>query len=105
LSTTALAVRDCRGAVVDGGVRDVRFITEQGFPVFSRYETPADAPPCWRLDDRDVPAHVGGVEVRSGDMLVGDVDGVVYVPEAVAEDVLERAEAKAGTEDEVRAAV
>ena len=48
---------------------------------------------------------VGGVEVRPGDVLVGDVDGVVCVPQDVAEDVLERAEAKAGTEDEIREAV
>ncbi|WP_254546839.1 RraA family protein [Halomarina pelagica] len=105
LSTTALAARGCRGAVVDGGVRDVRRILEGGFPVFSRYRTPADAPPRWRLDDWDVPALVGGVEVRPGDVLVGDVDGVVCVPGDVAETVLERAEAKAGTEDDVREAV
>ena len=105
LSTTALAAGGCRGAVVDGGVRDVRYILEQGFPVFSRYETPADAPPRWRLDEWDVPARVGGVDVRPGDVLVGDVDGVVCVPSDVAEDVLERAEAKADTENEVREAV
>lgn len=105
LSTTALAAGGCRGAVVDGGVRDVRFILEQGFPVFSRYRTPVDAPPRWRLDDWDVPALVGGVEVRPGDVLVGDVDGVVCVPSDVAEAVLDRAETKAGTEDEVREAV
>jgi len=105
LSTTALAAGGCRGAVVDGGVRDVRFVLEQDFPVFSRYKTPADAPPRWRLDEWDVPARVGGVDVRPGDVLVGDVDGVVCVPSDVAEDVLERAEAKANTEDEVREAV
>jgi len=105
LSTTALAAGGCRGAVIDGGVRDARFVLEQGFPVFSRYRTPADAPPRWRLDEWDIPARVGGVEVRPGDVLVGDVDGVVCVPQDVAEDVLERAEAKAGTEDEIREAV
>ena len=105
LSTTALAAGGCRGAVVDGGVRDVRFVLEQGFPVFSRYKTPADAPPRWRLDEWDVPARVGGVDVRPGDVLVGDVDGVVCVPKGVGEEVLERAEAKASTEDAVRTAV
>ena len=105
LSTTALAAGGCRGAVVDGGVRDVRFVLEQEFPVFSRYTTPADAPPRWRLDEWNVPARVGSVEVRPGDVLVGDIDGVVCVPSDVAEDVLERAESKAGIEDEVREAV
>lgn len=102
LSTTALAARGCRGAVIDGGVRDVRFILEQGFPVFARYRTPADAPPRWRLDEWDVPARVGEVEVRPGDVLVGDVDGVVCVPRAVSEEVLELAEETAETEDEIR---
>jgi len=72
LSTTALAAGGCRGAVIDGGVRDVRFVLEQGFPVFARYRTPADAPPRWRLDEWGVPARVGGVEVRPGDLVVGD---------------------------------
>jgi regulator of RNase E activity RraA len=102
LSTTALAAGGCRGAVIDGGVRDVRFVLEQGFPVFARYRTPADAPPRWRLDEWGVPARVGGVEVRPGDVVVGDVDGVVCVPRAVAEEVLERAEETAETEDEIR---
>lgn len=102
LSTTALAARGCRGAVIDGGVRDVRFILEQGFPVFARYRTPADAPPRWRLDEWGAPARVGEVEVRPGDVIVGDVDGVVCVPRAVAEEVLELAEETAETEDEIR---
>lgn len=105
LSTTALRKQGCRGAVVDGGVRDVRFILEQEFPVFTRYRTPADAPPRWRIDDWNVPIAIGNVEVRPGDVLVGDIDGVVCVPRAVAEEVLERAESTASTENEVRAAV
>lgn len=105
LSTTALQSAGCRGAVVDGGVRDVRKILQQGFPVFTRYRTPADAPPRWRLDEWGVPITIGDVEIRPGDVLVGDVDGVVCVPRSVAETVLERAEAIVETEDEVREAV
>lgn len=102
LSTTALEAGGCRGAVIDGGIRDVRFILDQGFPVFSRYRTPKDAPPRWRLDDWDVPIQIGDVEIRPGDVLVGDVDGVACVPRDIAEDVLEAAEAMVDTEDEVR---
>lgn len=102
LSTTALAARGCRGAVIDGGARDVRFILEQGFPVFCRYTTPKDAPPRWHLDDWNVPARIGEVEVRPGDVLVGDVDGVACVPRGVAEEVLEQAEAMVDRESEVR---
>jgi regulator of RNase E activity RraA len=102
LSTTALAAQGCRGAVIDGGARDVRFILDQGFPVFCRYTTPKDAPPRWQLDDWDVPVRIGEVEVRPGDVLVGDVDGVACVPRGVAEEVLEQAEAMADTESEIR---
>lgn len=105
LMTTSLAARDCRGAVIDGGVRDVRYILDQEFPAFCRYKTPADAPPRWRCEEWDVPVRIGDVEVRPGDVVVGDVDGVVCVPGNVAEGVLERAEEIVGTESEVREAV
>lgn len=105
LSTTALAEQGCRGAVIDGGIRDVRYILDQDFPVFARYRTPADAPPRWRLVDWDVPIRVGDVEVRPGDVVVGDVDGVVCVPRAVAETVLEAAEQTVEAENDVREAV
>jgi regulator of RNase E activity RraA len=105
LSTAALQVQGCRGAVVDGGVRDARHILEQEFPVFTRYQTPADAPPRWRLEEWDVPIRIGEVEIRSGDVLVGDLDGVVCVPAQIADDVLERAEEKVDTEDEIRDAI
>jgi regulator of RNase E activity RraA len=105
LSTTALAAQGCRGAVVDGGVRDVRHILDQGFPVFTRYRTPADAPPRWRLAEWDVPVRIGDVEVRPGDVVVGDVDGVVCVPRDIREEVLLAAEKTVETETEVREAV
>jgi len=102
LTTTALSAGGCRGAVIDGGARDVRFILEQGFPVFCRYTTPKDAPPRWHLEDWDVPVRIGEVEVRPGDVLVGDVDGVACVPRGVAEEVLEHAEGMIETESEIR---
>lgn len=102
LSTTALAARGCRGAVINGGVRDIRHILRQDFPVFTRYRTPKDAPPRWRLDDWGVPIQIGDVEIRPGDVLIGDVDGVVCVPKDVREEVLELAEEMVDTENEVR---
>lgn len=105
LSTTALAAQGCRGAVVDGGVRDVQYILEQEFPVFTRYRTPADAPPRWRLADWDVPITIGEVEIRPGDVLLGDADGVVCVPQGVSKAVLAAAEETVETENKVRSAV
>jgi regulator of RNase E activity RraA len=105
LSTTALQAGGCRGAVIDGGARDIHAIREQGFPVFTRYVTPADAPPRWRLAEWDVPITIGDVEIRPGDVLVGDADGVVCVPKNVRVTVLEHAEDTVDAEDDVRAAI
>ncbi|MBX0297275.1 RraA family protein [Haloarcula nitratireducens] len=105
LSVVSLKARGARGAVVDGGVRDVAYVLEEEFPVFSRYRTPADAVPRWEILDWGSEAVVGGVEVAAGDVIVGDVDGVVVVPESVRVSVLEDAEDLADTENEVREAV
>ncbi|QCC49375.1 RraA family protein [Halobellus limi] len=105
LSVTSLKARGCRGAVVDGGARDVAYILERDFPVFARYNTPADAVPRWEILDWGVDAVVGGIEVSPGDVVVGDVDGVVVVPEAVREEILLEAEELVDTENEVREAV
>lgn len=105
LTTTALANQDCRGVVVEGGLRDTEFISEQNFPVFTQYRTPADSVPRWELVDSGTTAVVGGVSVSPGDIVVGDIDGVVIVPQEVAADVLHDAEAEKETEDQVRAAI
>lgn len=105
LTTTALQNADCRGAVVDGGTRDSEFIIEQSFPVFTRFQTPADSVPRWELVDWDTEVVVGGVAVEPGDVVVGDIDGVAVVPRDVATDVLIDAEEMVNTEDEVRAAI
>jgi regulator of RNase E activity RraA len=105
LTTTSLRANDCRGAVIDGGARDTSFIREQEFPVFRRYDTPADCVYRWELLDWGVKTTVGGVSVEPGDVVVGDADGVVVVPNEVRDEVLVRAEARANSEDAVREAV
>lgn len=105
LSAAALQTAGCRGAVIDGGARDTSYIVEHGFPTFTRYRTPADAVPRWEVLDWDVSAVVGGVEVSPGDVVVGDMDGVVVVPRHLAEEVLTEAEALSDAEDAVREAV
>jgi 4-hydroxy-4-methyl-2-oxoglutarate aldolase len=105
LSVTSLKARGVAGAVVDGGCRDVRFILEEGFPVFTRFVTPEDSTWRWQLRATQLPIVIGRVQIDPGDWIVGDDDGVVVVPSAVAEEVLDEAESKAATETEVRAAV
>lgn len=105
LMTTSLQEQGCRGAVVDGGARDTGFIEAQDYPVFTRYRTPADAITRWELLEQNTTAVVGGVEVAPGDVIVGDIDGVVVVPQDLAVEVLEEAETKRDDESRVRDAI
>jgi regulator of RNase E activity RraA len=105
LTTAALQANDCEGAVVDGGARDTAFIREQEFPVFRRYDTPADCVYRWEIMDWGVETVVGGVSVAPGDVVVGDADGVVVVPGEVSDRVLDKSEDRVNSEDKVREAV
>jgi regulator of RNase E activity RraA len=105
LSAVSLASRGVAGCVIDGGCRDTRFIADEGFPVFTRYVTPEDSTWRWEVTATQVPVTIGTVRVEPGDWVVGDEDGVLVVPAAVAAEVLAEAEAKAATESEIRAAV
>lgn len=105
LSATSLQARDVAGCVIDGGCRDVRFIRGEGFPVFARFVTPEDSTWRWQVTATQVPITIGRVRVEPGDWVVGDEDGVVVVPQGIAVDVLDEAEAKAETESAIRDAV
>lgn len=105
LSAEWFRVRRVRGAVIDGGTRDAASIGRQRFPTFARYRSPQDSVPRWRVADWGQPLTIGGVRVALGDVVVGDLDGVVIVPRRVAHEVLARCEKLVGTEDKVRAAV
>ncbi len=106
LSVTSLTARSVAGAVIDGGCRDVDFILQQDFPVFSRFTTPQDSTGRWELVGHgDVELNIGGVRIASGDWIVADHDGIAVIPAAIAEEVAGEAEAKAATETEIRTAV
>ncbi len=80
------------GAVLDGSVRDVAEIRrDYGFPIYARGVSPATMVGRYRTVASQVPVSVGGVTVHPGDIIVGDVDGVVVVPKDSAEAVLDMA--------------
>jgi 4-hydroxy-4-methyl-2-oxoglutarate aldolase len=105
LLSTRLQAKGCRGAVVDGLARDQRGIREIGFPLMVRGFHPADSYGRLEIVRYGEPEVVAGVSVSRGDLLFGDVDGAVAVPQAVALEVLERAEAKQRAEAGVREAL
>ena len=105
LTTAVLNPPGCRGAVVNGGARDTSFIIDQGFPVFRRYDTPADCVYRWEIIEWNVSTVVGDVEVDPGDLVVGDADGVVVVPNEIAEDVYRKARERVTSENAVRDAL
>lgn len=102
--------RGCVGALVDGGVRDLRWIGDLGFPVYGRYRSPVQSIGRWKVVEGQVPVPMPGatttsVTVRPGDFILGDVDGVVVIPQEVAEDVVDRAEQLGRREVEIREAL
>lgn len=105
LLSTAARHRGCAGALVHGAVRDVAPMREMQFPVFANGVCPYDSLHRQRVIARDEPVEIGGVSIRSGDILFADEDGVVVVPQEVEASVLQASWDKVHAENEVRDAI
>lgn len=105
----ALVARNqgCRGIVVDGPIRDTEMIVQVGFQIFGTGFWPVSSVGRWRPIHCGQPIVMHGVEVRPGDFVLGDIDGVVIVPRPLVEEVLLAAEecyrAERSMKDELRA--
>lgn len=93
--------RGCRGAVLDGGVRDTAAVLKQNFPVFCKYRTSNGMLGRFRTTAWQVPIMIGDVKIFPGDVVFGDIDGVIVVPRKMAYDVLLRAEAIRDNEKQI----
>lgn len=105
LLSTASQVRGASGCVTDGLVRDVKQIRDMRFPVFAGGIGPLDTKGRARMVERDVPVQCAGVHVAPGDIVFGDVDGVVVIPRAHEAAVITRAFEKVAGENESRDAL
>jgi regulator of RNase E activity RraA len=94
-----------RGFVIDGGVRDSKYLSQSGLGVFCRYRHPRPLLGRWEVGGFAEPVVIGDVTVRPGDWIVGDWDGVICVPQQVIDEVLEEAEDLATAEREWRQSV
>lgn len=97
--------RGAAGAVLNGFHRDTNGILSQNWPVFSRGPYARDAAIRSTVLDYRVPIRIGSIAVTPGDLVFGDRDGVVVIPQAVEAEVIEAALAKVTAEQEVRAAI
>lgn len=105
LMTTAARSRGAVGAVCDGFVRDTHQIVDAKFPVFCRGTYGRDQRGRGSVVDFGSSLRIGDVAIERGDLLIGDIDGIIIVPKMAEVDVVTAALAKARTESEVRVAI
>ena len=88
LMGTTMSARGFAGAVIDGGVRDVGQLRKLSFPVYATGIVPSTSVGHYRFAGSNIPVSCDGVDVRPGDIVAADGDGVVIVPRAKAAEVL-----------------
>jgi 4-hydroxy-4-methyl-2-oxoglutarate aldolase len=103
--TATARMRGAVGAVVNGYHRDTPKVLEQNWPVFSRGRFAQDSSVRMAVADYRCPIEVDGTWIEPGDLVFGDLDGVVIVPRALETEVIERALEKARGEKTVRKAI
>jgi 4-hydroxy-4-methyl-2-oxoglutarate aldolase len=89
--TELIAANGAVGAVIDGGAQDTAKVIQSGFPLFCRYIVPTHGP-IHLVGETQVPIDCGGVQVRPGDIIMGDNDGVILIPKCNEDEVLKQAE-------------
>ena len=105
LSAETLKNKGLRGAVVDGGARDVGDLQRLGFQTWCRFFTPRDVVGYWVPSAIGEDIRIGDVMIAPGDYLLGDRDGLVRIPRRLIEPVLDAAEHAMAAESQVRTAI
>ncbi|HJN89417.1 MAG TPA: RraA family protein [Verrucomicrobiota bacterium] len=102
LLSTACLVKGVRGVVMSGCSRDIWALKDMAFPVFGIGCTPADSKGRIDVVSLGQAVTIDGVTARNGDLLIGDEDGVVIIPQEVADETLLQAQHKVNGENTVR---
>lgn len=105
LMTTRALVLKAAGAVLDGYSRDTPEVLQMGLPVFSYGGYAQDQGPRGKVVDYRVAVEINGVRISPGDIVFGDLDGVLVIPRHAEEEAIRRALEKASTENKVREAI
>lgn len=101
LMCTRMKLLGAAGAVVNGFHRDTRGILDLDFPCFSYGRYAQDQGPRGKVIDYRVPIEIEGVRIRPGDIIFGDLDGVLVIPQEIEVEVIQRAYEKANGEKTV----
>ena len=105
LMTTRAQHLAAAGAVLDGYSRDTPEVLASGLPVFSLGGYAQDQGPRGKVIDYRVAVEINGVRIAPGDIVFGDLDGVLVIPRHAEEEAIRRALEKASTENQVRIAI
>lgn len=93
------------GAVLNGYLRDTRAVLHLNFPAFCWGSYGQDSAPRYKVVDFRIAVEIGGVRIRPGDFLFGDIDGVCVIPHEAGKEVFTKALEKARGEKLVRKAL
>ena len=104
MSTRAIKL-GAAGAVLNGYTRDTQGIYRLNFPTFSWGRYGQDSAPRYKVVDFRVPIEIGQVRIQPGDIVYGDIDGVLVVPREIETEVFTRAVGKARGEKKVKRAI
>lgn len=102
LLSTAAQARGARGIVIDGYTRDVAQITAMKFPAFATGMRVVDSAGRSIVIDHGCPVNCGDVIVKPGDIIFGDIDGVIVIPKELEKEVIPLALEKTGKEGLLR---
>lgn len=102
LFATAVEKKKGAGVLLDGCVRDMKALKKMNFPLFYVGRDPRTSKGRMEINECQIPVNFQGVIIHPGDLIFGDVDGIVVIPQEVSEEVIEKALETIKKEDEVR---
>ena len=102
LFATAVTKKKGAGVLLDGYARDMKALKKMKFPLFYMGCDPRTSKGRMEINECQIPVLFQGVTINPGDIIFGDIDGVVIIPKDIEEEVIERALETIKKEDEVR---